>query len=78
MAFRPIGSTTESVGTVKTFRVTWLESRQFKCSVDVEAETEDEAYDKSAMEDQVDREEETNKSPDFEKYVSCVEKPTSK
>ncbi len=28
---------------------------------DVEAETEDEAYDKSAMEDQVDREEETKK-----------------
>lgn len=63
---------------MKTFTVTWLESRQFKCSMDVQAETEDEAYDLSAMEDQPDREEETNKSPGFEKYVNCVEKPTTK
>lgn len=59
---------------MKKFEVSWLESRQFKCTVTVEAETEDEAYDKSAMEDYPDKEEETNKSPDFEKYLDCKEK----
>jgi hypothetical protein len=60
---------------MKKFEVSWLESRQFKCSVVVEAETEDEAYDKAAMIDEPDREEETYKSPDFEKYLDCKEKP---
>ena len=58
---------------MKKFEVTWLESRQIKCTMIVEAETEDEAYDKSAMEDCPDREEETNKTPDFERYLDCKE-----
>lgn len=60
---------------MKKFEVSWLEKREFKCTVEVEAETENEAYDKASEVDYPDREEETNKTPDFDRYLNCREKP---
>lgn len=58
---------------MKKFEVTWLETRQFKCSIVVDVESVDDAYDKAAMIEFPDHEEETSKPSKFEKYLECRE-----
>lgn len=55
------------------YEVTWTELREYKCSVTVEADSEDQAYDLACDCDIPDKEEDTMKEARFGNWVKCEE-----
>lgn len=55
------------------YKITWTETRKFECSLTVEANSEDEAYDKVADTDECDTEKEIDHSSNFIAYESIEE-----